>query len=115
MPRYEIIVHVTRELPCESAGDAAAIVRQQALEKTQPGDELLHLAVWREDPAPAASPLPPDLRQALAAFFATLEGAAGDAEAAFRERVAAILAAPAREGADAGLGADAPSAPGKPA
>lgn len=115
MPRYEIIVHVTRELPCDSAGDAAAIVRQQVLANTEPGDDLLHLAVWREDPAPAASPLPPDLRQSLVAFFATLEGAAGDAEEAFRERVAAILATPAREGADAVLGADGSPSAGKPA
>ena len=91
MPRYEIIAHVTQELPCETAEEAAAIVRRRLLAETGADDDLLHLAVWREDPSPAASPLPPDLRRTLVDFFATLERCAGDAEAAFRERVAAIL------------------------
>lgn len=99
MPRYEIIAHVTQDLACETAEDAAAIVRRQWLAETGDQDDLLHLAVWREDPAPAASPLPPELRRTLAEFFATLERCAGDAEAAFRERVAAILTVSAVEAA----------------
>lgn len=101
MPRYEIVAHVTRELPCESAEDAAALFRGQLLAETGPEDTLLHLAVWREDPAPVASPLPPSLRQMLVDFFATLDRCAGDAEAAFRERVAAILTASAPGAAEA--------------
>lgn len=99
MPRYEIIAHVSQELPCDTAEDAAAIVRRQLLAESGAQDDLLHLAVWREDPAPAASPLPPDLRRTLVDFFATLERCAGDAEAAFRERVAAILTVSAVEAA----------------
>ena len=91
MPRYEIIAHVTLELACETAEDAAAIVRRQVLVNGGQEDDLLHLAVWRDDPAPAQSPLPADLRQTLVDFFVTLERCAGDAETAFRERVAAIL------------------------
>src|SRR5687767_11373863 len=91
MPRYEIIAHVTRELTCESAEDAAAIFRRELLAGTEPNDALLHLAVWREDPSPASSPLPSSLRQALVDFFTALERSAGEAETAFRERVAAIL------------------------
>ena len=97
MPRYEIIAHVSQELPCETAEDAAAIVRRQLLPETGAQDGLLHLAVWRDDPASATSPLPPELRQTLVDFFATLERCAGDAEAAFRERVAAILTVSAVE------------------
>jgi hypothetical protein len=91
MPRYEIIAHVTRELPCESAGDAAARFREHLLAGSGAEDALLHLAVWREDAAPAASPLPSTLRAKLVDFFSTLERCAGEAESAFRERVAAIL------------------------
>jgi hypothetical protein len=97
MPRYEIIAHVSQELTCETAEDAAAIVRRQLLAQSGTRANLLHLAVWREDPAPAASPLPPALRQTLVDFFATLERSAGEAEAAFRERVAAILTVSAVE------------------
>ena len=91
MPRHEIVAHVSRELDCESAEEAAAIVRRQLLSDTGAQADLLHLAVWREDPASAASPLPPEIRQTLLDFFATLESRAGEAETAFRERVAAIL------------------------
>ena len=115
MPRYEIIAHLTRELPCERAEDAAATFRQQLLADSEPGDGLLHLGVWREDTAPAASILPPDVRQSLVAFFAALERCAEDAEAAFRERVAAILAVSAMGAADADSAADGPPAPEKPA
>lgn len=97
MPRYEIIAHVSQELACETAEDAAAIVRRQLLAQTGTQDDLLHLAVWRDDPAPAASPLPPALRQTLVDFFATLERSAEDAETAFRERVAALLTVSAVE------------------
>jgi hypothetical protein len=91
MPRYEIVAHVTREMACESAEDAAAIYRRELLAGAEANDALLHLAVWREEPAPAASPLPASVRQALVDFFTALERSAGEAEAAFRERVAAIL------------------------
>jgi hypothetical protein len=92
MPRYEIVAHVTRELPCESAEEAAALVRHQLLEKTNEGNDLLHLAVWRQDPPPAVSPLPSTLRQKLGDFFVALERCAGEAEEEFRGRVEAILA-----------------------
>ncbi|MCC7023901.1 MAG: hypothetical protein IT338_13850 [Thermomicrobiales bacterium] len=91
MPRYEIVAHVTREFDCETAEEAAALVRRQL----QPGDDaaksLLHLAVWREDPA--FSPLSPSVRQQLLDFFSALERCAGEAEKAFRGRVEAILMA----------------------
>lgn len=99
MPRYEIIAHVSQELPCDTAEDAAAIVRRRLLAESGAQADLLHLAVWREEPAPTASPLPPELRQKLVEFFATLERCAGEAEAAFRERVAAILTVSAVESA----------------
>ena len=63
MPRYEIVAHVTRELECASAEEAAAEFRRQLLADAGLDDALLHLAVWREDPAPAVSPLPSSLRQ----------------------------------------------------
>jgi hypothetical protein len=99
MPRYEIIAHVSQDLACETAEDAAAIVRRQLLADTGQEDDILHLAVWRDDPTPAESPLPPALRQTLVDFFATLERCAGEAEADFRERVAAILTVSAVEAA----------------
>jgi hypothetical protein len=99
MPHYEIIVHVRQELASETAEDAAAIVRRQVLAQTGTQDDLLHLAVWRDDPAPAVSPLPPALRQTLVDFFTTLKSSAEEAEADFRERVAAILTVSAVEAA----------------
>ena len=99
MPRYEIIAHLSQEVDCESAEEAAAIVRRQLLADTGAQGDLLHLAVWRQDPASAASPLPPELRQILLGFFATLERRAGDAEAEFRQRVAGILSVSAVEAA----------------
>jgi hypothetical protein len=99
MPRYEIIAHVTQELACESAEEAAAVVRRTLLAESGAQDRLLHLAVWRDDPAPAQSALPPELRQTLVDFFATLERRAGEAEAAFREHVAAILSVSAVDAA----------------
>ena len=94
MPHYEIVAHVTRELDCASAEEAAAEFRRQLLADAGPADALLHLAVWREDPAPAASPLPAALRSSLVDFFAALERCAGEAEEAFRGRVEAILMVP---------------------
>ncbi len=95
MPRYEIVAHVTREMDCASAEEAAAEFRRQLIADAGLDDALLHLAVWREDPAPAASPLPSSLRHSLKDFFAGLERCAGEAEEAFRGRVEAILMAPA--------------------
>jgi hypothetical protein len=91
MPRYEIVVHVAREMECATPEQAAAVVRDQIV--GQPGDpaELLHLAVWRGDRAGGASPLPPPLRRKLVDFFAALDRCAADAEAAFRDRVASVL------------------------
>ena len=94
MPRYEIVAHVTRELDCASAEEAATEFRRQLLADAELADALLHLAVWREDPAPAASPLPTSLRRGLEDFFASLERCAGEAEEAFRGRVEAILMVP---------------------
>jgi hypothetical protein len=95
MPRYEIVAHVAREMDCESAEEAATIVRRQLLGRSTGSDHLLHLAVWREDPPPAVSPLEPAVRQRLVDFFTTLERCAGEAEEAFRGRVEAILLASA--------------------
>ena len=91
MPRYEIVAHVTRELECETATEAATIVRRQLQAEAATADHLLHLAVWREDAGPAVSPLPLTLRQRLVEFFAALERCAEEAEDAFRGRVEAIL------------------------
>ena len=80
MPRYEIVAHVTRELDGASAEEAATEFRRQLQADAGLADALLHLAVWREDPAPAASPLPPSLRHGLVEFFTALERCAGEAE-----------------------------------
>ena len=91
MPRYEIVAHVTRDLDCDTAEEAAALFRRQLLSEARVADSLVHLAVWRQDPAPAASPLPTSLREKLVDFFTALERSAGEAEEAFRGRVEAIL------------------------
>ena len=90
MPRYEIVAHVTRHLDCDTAEEAAALVRGRLLADV---DDLLHLAVWRQDPEPAVSPLPAAVRQRLVDFFVALERSAGEAEEAFRGRVEALLLA----------------------
>ncbi len=100
MPRYEIVAHVTRDLDCASAEEAATEFRRQLLAEAGLDDTLLHLAVWREDPAPASSPLPSSLRRSLVDFFAALERCAGEAEEAFRGRVEAILMVPGSVAAD---------------
>lgn len=100
MPRYEIVAHVTREIDCASAEEAAAEFRRQLLTDARLADTLLHLAVWREDPAPAASPVPTPVRRSLEDFFAALERSAGEAEEAFRGRVEAILMGPASAAGD---------------
>ena len=100
MPRYEIVAHVTRDLDCGSAEEAATEFRRQLLTDAGLADTLLHLAVWREDPAPAASPLPTSVRRSLGDFFAALERCAGEAEEAFRGRVEAILMVPASAAGD---------------
>ena len=100
MPRYEIVAHVTRELDCASAEEAATEFRRQLLIEAGLADALLHLAVWREDPVPAASPVPPSVRRSLEDFFAALERCAGEAEEAFRGRVEAILMVPASAAGD---------------
>ena len=102
MPRYEIVAHVTRELDCASAEEAATEFRRQLLTEAWVADALLHLAVWREDPAPAASPLPPSVRRSLEDFFTALERSAGEAEEAFRGRVEAILMVPPAAGDEDG-------------
>jgi hypothetical protein len=100
MPRYEIVAHVTREFDCASAEEAATEFRHQLLTDAEFGDALLHLGVWREDPAPAASPLPTSLRRNLRDFFAALERCAGEAEEAFLGQVEAILMVPASAAGD---------------
>ncbi len=91
MPRYEIVAHVIWEHDCETAEEAGAIVRGHLLAEPAGAAELVHLAAWRQDPLPAASPLPPRLRQKLADFFTSLERCADEAEEAFRGRVEALL------------------------
>ncbi len=98
MPRYEIVAHITRELDCASAEEAATEFRRRLLNDAGLADALLHLAVWREDPAPAASPVPTSVRRRLEDFFTALERSAGEAEEAFRGRVEAILMGPASSG-----------------
>jgi hypothetical protein len=102
MPRYEIVAHITRDLDCASAEEAATEFRRQLLTDAGLADTLLHLAVWREDPAPAASPLPAAVRRSLGDFFAALERCAGEAEEAFRGRVEAILMVPPAAGDEDG-------------
>ena len=102
MPRYEIVAHITRDLDCASAEEAATEFRRQLLTDAGLADTLLHLAVWREDPAPAASPLPAALRRSLGDFFAALQRCAGEAEEAFRGRVEAILMIPPAAGDEDG-------------
>ena len=94
MPRYEIVAHVTREFDCETAEEAAVVFRRQLGDEDSHGDNLLHLALWRDEPMPQ-SPLPPVLRQQLVSFFHALDRCASDAEEEFRGRVEAILTAPA--------------------
>jgi hypothetical protein len=110
MPRYEIVAHVTRELDCASAEEAATEFRRQLLADAGLADTLLHLGVWRADPPPAVSPLPTSLRNRLEGFFAALEHSAGEAEEAFRGRVEAILMAspPAAGEADSPSSVPAP-------
>ena len=93
MPRYEIVAHFTCELEGATAEEAAALFHRQVLTEAGIADEVLQLAVWRQEPA-TASPLPNTLRQQLIDFFAALEHSAEEAEEAFRERVEAILAVP---------------------
>ena len=100
MPRYEIVAHVTRELDCASAEEAATEFRRQLLADAGLADALLHLGVWRADPAPAASQLPTSVRRSLEGFFTALERSAGEAEEAFRGRVEAILMGPASPAGD---------------
>jgi hypothetical protein len=104
MPRYEIVAHLTCELDCATAEDAAALVRRQVLAETGAKADVVHLAVWRHDPPPAASLLPAQLRQQLREFFVALERCASDTEQAFRERVAAILSNPAQSPNDSTRG-----------
>jgi hypothetical protein len=104
MPRYEIVAHVTCELDCETADEAAAIVRRRLLTEPSLVESLLHLGVWRQDTALAPSPLPPTLRQQLVGFFADLERCAAEAEEAFRGRVEAMLMAPPVREREAGAG-----------
>jgi hypothetical protein len=100
MPRYEIVAHITRELDSASAEEAATEFRRQLLAEAGLADALLHLAVWREDPAAETSPLPSSLRHSLVDFFAALERCAGEEEEAFRGRVEAILMVPEPEAGD---------------
>ena len=93
MARYEVVVHLTCEVECTSAEEAAAIVRRQMFPVPLAAERLLHLADWSGDQALPASPLTPVVRQHLLAFFTTLTQCAGEAEEAFRDRVEAILLA----------------------
>jgi hypothetical protein len=91
MHRFEIIAHMVADFDCATAEEAAVLFRRKLLDEAGIADDMLHLAVWREEPTKAASPLPASLRDQLRDFFTALERYAGAAEDAFRERVAAIL------------------------
>jgi hypothetical protein len=108
MPMYEIVAHLRCELEGETAEDAAALFRRLVLTETGVADDLLHLAVWRQDQGSAVSALPDTLRLQLREFFAALDRCASEAEEDFRERVAAILAGSSR-GDEAAI--DAPAVP----
>jgi hypothetical protein len=114
MPRYEIVAHITRELDCASAEEAATEFRRQLVGDAGLADALLHLAVWREDPAPAASPLPTLVRRRLEDFFAALERSAGEAEEAFRGQVEAILMVPAPAAEDEAAAPPVPAEGARP-
>jgi hypothetical protein len=92
MPLYEIVAHLRCELEGDTAEEAAELFRRRVLTETGVADDLLHLAVWRQDRESAVSALPEALRLQLRGFFAELDRCASDAEEDFRERVAAILA-----------------------
>ena len=91
MPRYEIVAHVTSEMDCLNAEEAAAIIRHQIADGPVGPNHLLHLAVWREEPGETPSPVDPAIRDKLVDFFLTLERSAADAEETFRGQVEAIL------------------------
>ena len=94
MPRYEIVAHLVCELACADAEDAAASVGHDLAGTPGTTVVIQHLAVWRQDPPPAVSPLPVATRRQLLACFAALAHASDAAETAFRGRVAALLPAP---------------------
>jgi hypothetical protein len=91
MPRYEIVAHVTSEMDCQNAEEAAAIIRRQIADGPAGPNQLLHLAVWREEPGEISSPVDPVIRDKLVDFFLTLEHRAGEVEEIFRGQVEAIL------------------------
>jgi hypothetical protein len=91
MPRYEIVAHFTCDLAGATAEDAAAEFHRQVLANAGIADEVLQLAVWRQEPTASGSPLPTSVRQQLIDFFTALERSAEEAETAFRQRVEAIL------------------------
>ncbi|MCC6314052.1 MAG: hypothetical protein IT337_08545 [Thermomicrobiales bacterium] len=96
MPRYEIVAHIVCDLECATPEAAAAIVRAR-LTSSADDTQFRRLGVWRDAETLAAAPLPPEQRRQLHDFFVGLERAAVAAEEAFRDKVAAILAAPAVE------------------
>ena len=113
MPRYEIVVHIASEIDCQTAEEAAAIVRRQIMSTSTAPRQLLHLAVWHD--ARGATPSPVDLavRDKLVDFFTTLEQRAAEAEVTFRGQVEAILMgslSPADDPADTTSRSDRPSA-----
>lgn len=91
MPRYEIVAHVTSEMDCQTAEEAAAIIRRQIMDGPAGPNQLLHLAVWQEALGATPSPVDPVIRARLVDFFMTLERSAAEAEEAFRGQVEAIL------------------------
>lgn len=98
MPRYEILFHAVCDIACDSAEDAAVMVRTQMLGLASDQAQVRHLAVWRDDPEAAVSPLDSDARAQLDAFFTAVQRCANQAEDQFRHDVEAILLAmPARD------------------
>jgi hypothetical protein len=91
MPRYEIVVHIASEMDCQTAEEAAAIVRRQIMSNSTAPRQLLHLAVWHDARGGTPSPVDPVIRDKLVDFFRTLEQRAAEAEETFRGQVEAIL------------------------
>jgi hypothetical protein len=91
MPRYAIVAHLAHELDCDSAEEAAAVVRR-GLPAAADGAALRHLAVWRLEAEPTSWPVPAALGQRLADFFGEVERYAAGAEEVFRARVEEVLA-----------------------
>ena len=93
MPRFEILYHATCDLACDSAEQAATILRAQMMGPGEGQTQVHQFAVWREDANAAVSPLDSAARTQLDAFFVEVDRCAREAEERFRGDVEAILLA----------------------